>query len=200
MWVGPSDRGKGKGRGPGGPRPALMSLAWSLLLLVLEPGEEHLLGALGGLKVVLEDAVEEVHQFLVALLLSVLDVGLQGLDIVGRMVEHGDEVVVLIFGLPGCFGHLPSRGWVAWPTPYPYPAAPQTRRVLEPEGPLTPHFGGLPHGELRGTPLLRRTVDRAAKLEGLAPLCPPVQPVSYQEHHGGDDDHLEDALDVMPPD
>ena len=86
-----------------------------------------------------------------------LDVGLQGLDVVGRMVEHGDEVVVLVLGLPGLFGHLPSRGWVAWPTPYPNPAAPQTRRVPEPEGSLTPYFGGLPHGEVRRTSLPPRT-------------------------------------------
>jgi hypothetical protein len=43
-------------------------------LLVLEPGDEHLLGLLGGLEVVLQDAPEEVHQLLVALLLGVLDV------------------------------------------------------------------------------------------------------------------------------
>src|SRR4028118_1926960 len=155
--------GSGQREGPGPRRTTARSCGLgleSLLLLVLEAGHEHLLGALGGLKVVLEDASEEVHQLLVALLLGVLYVGLQGLYVVGRMVEHGDEVVVLVLGLPGRFGHLPSRGWVAWPTPYPYPAAPQTRRVPEPEGSLTLYFGGLPHGELRGIALPRTPVNR----------------------------------------
>src|SRR4028118_2356506 len=146
--------GSGQREGPGPRRTTARSCGLgleSLLLLVLEAGHEHLLGALGGLKVVLEDAAEEVHQLLVALLLGVLYVGLQGLYVVGRMVEHGDEVVVLVFGLPGRFGHLPSRGWVAWPTPYPYPAAPQTRRVLEPEGP--------PQGEFRRTTLPRTRMN-----------------------------------------
>jgi hypothetical protein len=82
-------------------------------LLVLEPGDEHLLGPLGGLQVVLRDASEEIDQLLVAILLRVLDVGLQRLDVVGGVVEHGEEVVVLVLGLPGRFGHLLSSGWVA---------------------------------------------------------------------------------------
>src|SRR3712207_9549009 len=80
------------------PRPA-GKRAGLLLLLALEARHKHLLGPLGGSKVVLEDAVEERHQFLVALLLSVLDVGLQRLDVVRRLVEHADEVVVLILRL-----------------------------------------------------------------------------------------------------
>src|SRR5215213_4516555 len=77
-----------------------------LLLLALEAGNEHLLGPLGRPEVVLQNAVEELHQFLVALLLGVLDVGLQGLRVIRGLVEHGDEVVVLVLGLPGQVGHL----------------------------------------------------------------------------------------------
>ncbi len=58
-------------------------MALLLLLLALEAGNEHLLGPLGGPQVVLQDAVKELHQLLVALLLGVLDVGLEGLDVVG---------------------------------------------------------------------------------------------------------------------
>src|SRR3712207_8821482 len=46
------------------PRPA-GKRAGLLLLLALEARHKHLLGPLGGSKVVLEDAVEERHQFLV---------------------------------------------------------------------------------------------------------------------------------------
>jgi hypothetical protein len=39
----------------------------SLLLLALKAGDEHLLGPLGGLQVVLQHGVEELHELLVAL-------------------------------------------------------------------------------------------------------------------------------------
>jgi hypothetical protein len=58
-------------------RPGPAVGAYALLLLVLQAGNEHLLGLLGRLEVVLEDAPEEVRQLLVALLLGVLNVGLQ---------------------------------------------------------------------------------------------------------------------------
>ena len=38
-----------------------------LLLLALEAWDEHLLGPLGSLQVVLEDPAEEIHELLVAL-------------------------------------------------------------------------------------------------------------------------------------
>ncbi|HZF57072.1 MAG TPA: hypothetical protein VEZ19_01200 [Rubrobacter sp.] len=62
--------------GPGPRRTPATRARPSLLLLVLEPGDEHLLGPLGGLQVVLQDAPEEIDQLLVAILLGVLDVGL----------------------------------------------------------------------------------------------------------------------------
>jgi hypothetical protein len=51
-------------------------------LLALEAGNEHLLGPLGSLQIVLEYAAEEINQLLVALRLSVLDVALQRLYVV----------------------------------------------------------------------------------------------------------------------
>src|SRR4028118_1588803 len=63
-------------------------------------------------------------------------------------------------------------GCLAWPTPYPNPAAPQTRGVSEPEGPLPPYFGGLSHGELRRTPLPRTRVDRGNKEKVGTPQTP----------------------------
>ena len=77
-------------------------------MFALEAGHQHLFGPLGGPEVVLQDALEEIHQLLIALRLGVLDVGLQGLDVVGGLLEHGDEVVVLVLGLPRVFGHLAS--------------------------------------------------------------------------------------------
>ena len=58
-------------------------MAILLLLLALEAGNEHLDGPLCRTKVVLQDAAEELDQFLVTLLLGVLDVGLERLDVVG---------------------------------------------------------------------------------------------------------------------
>jgi hypothetical protein len=43
-----------------------------LLLLALQTGDEHLFGPLGRAKVILQDTVEEIHELLVTLLLSVL--------------------------------------------------------------------------------------------------------------------------------
>src|SRR5215204_4242105 len=77
----------------------------SLLLLSLEAGYEHLLGPLGSLQVVLQHTAEEIYELLVALRLSVLDVGLQGLHVILGLVEHGNEVIVFVLGLPRCFGH-----------------------------------------------------------------------------------------------
>jgi hypothetical protein len=59
-------------------------------LLALEAGDEHLLGPLCRTKVVLQDAAEELDQFLVTLRLGVLDVALQGLDVVGGVVEYSN--------------------------------------------------------------------------------------------------------------
>src|SRR5215212_1754477 len=87
------------------PKP-VRSSAPVLLLLVLQTGDEHLLGPLGCAKVILEDAVEELHELLVALLLGILDEGLQRLGVIGGLVEHAYEVVVLVLGLPGCLCHL----------------------------------------------------------------------------------------------
>src|SRR5918995_6028566 len=75
-------------------RPEPVSSTAVLLLLALEARDEPLLGPLRGLQVVLEDPAEELHQFLVALLLGVLDEGLQRLGVVRRLVEHRDKVVV----------------------------------------------------------------------------------------------------------
>src|ERR687893_2821509 len=119
-----------------------MGLAWGLLLFVLEAGDEHLLGPLGGLQVVLQDAPEEVHQLLIAILLGVLDVGLQRLHVVGGVVEHGDEVVVLVLWLPRRFGHLPSRRWVALLGSPRTRARPSRKRggARNPEAPLMANF------------------------------------------------------------
>ena len=97
-------------KGRPGPRsiPARPCAPGLLLLFVLEAGDEHLLGPLGGRQVILEDPIKELHEFLVALRLGVLDVGPQRLDVVRGVVEHGDEVVVFVLGLPGRFGHLSS--------------------------------------------------------------------------------------------
>jgi hypothetical protein len=73
-------------------------VALLLLLLALEAGNEHLLGPLCRTKVVLQDPAEELDQFLDTLRLGVLDVGLQRLNVVGGLVEHGDQVVVLVLG------------------------------------------------------------------------------------------------------
>ena len=77
-------------------------------MLALEARDEHLLGPLGGPEVVLQDAVEELHKLLLALRLGVLDICLQRLDVVRGVVEHADEVVILVLGLPGRFGHFVS--------------------------------------------------------------------------------------------
>src|SRR5215212_8803504 len=79
--------------------PARHSTPLVLLLLALQAGNEHLLGPLGSLQVVLKHGVEEFHELLVTLRLGVLNVGLQGLYVVRGLVEHGDEVVVLVLGL-----------------------------------------------------------------------------------------------------
>src|SRR5918998_3804597 len=53
-----------------------------LLLLALEAGNEHLLGPLGSLQVILEHGAEEIHELLVALRLSILDVSLERLYVI----------------------------------------------------------------------------------------------------------------------
>jgi hypothetical protein len=55
---------------------------------------------------ILKDAFEEHDQFLVALLLGVLDADLERLDVLRGAVEHAGEVVVLILGVPRQVGHL----------------------------------------------------------------------------------------------
>jgi hypothetical protein len=54
----------------------------ALLLLALEAGNEHLLGPLGGLQVVLQHGIEELNELLVALGLGILDVALKRLYVV----------------------------------------------------------------------------------------------------------------------
>src|SRR5215208_968028 len=93
--------GSAKGlRAPNAPAPQN-----ALLLLALEAGDKHLLGPLGCLQVVLQHTAEELHQLLVTLSFGILDVGLKRLYVIRGLVEHGDEVVVLILRLPRCFGH-----------------------------------------------------------------------------------------------
>lgn len=72
--------------------PTQKKVAGLLFLLALEAGDEYLLGPLCRTKVVLQEAAEELDQFLVTLRLGVLDVALQGRDVVGGVVEHSDEV------------------------------------------------------------------------------------------------------------
>jgi hypothetical protein len=55
-------------------------------LLALEAGDEHLLGPLGGRQIALEHSAEEIYELLVALRLSVLDVGLQRLYVIRGLV------------------------------------------------------------------------------------------------------------------
>src|SRR5215216_1647236 len=86
--------------------PDLVRCPCSLLLLALEAGDEHLFGPLCSLQIVLEHSVEERYELLVALGFGILDVGLERLYVIRGLVEHRDEVVVLILGLPGEVGHL----------------------------------------------------------------------------------------------
>src|SRR5699024_8516707 len=63
----------------------------------LETLEEHLLALFAGSAVVLLDPGEPVGEFVIALLSSILDVGLEGPHIAQRGFDGPDEVVVLVF-------------------------------------------------------------------------------------------------------
>ncbi len=77
----------------------LLPISGRLLLLLLQSGYEHLFCPLVCFQVVIENPVEEFLQLLVALLLGILDVALERFDVLRRLVKHGDQVVVLVFGL-----------------------------------------------------------------------------------------------------
>src|SRR5699024_6739378 len=63
----------------------------------LETLEEHLLALFAGSAVVLLDPGEPVGEFVIALLSSILDVGLEGPHIAQRGFDGPDEVVDLVF-------------------------------------------------------------------------------------------------------
>src|SRR5215210_6344506 len=63
---------------------------------------------LGCLQVVLENPVEELHELLVTLLLGVLNIALERFGVLRGLIECAYQVVVLIFGLSRCVGHLVS--------------------------------------------------------------------------------------------
>src|SRR5699024_830767 len=63
----------------------------------LETLEEHLLALFAGSAVVLLDPGEPVGEFVIALLSSILDVGLEGPHIAQRGFDGPNEVVVLVF-------------------------------------------------------------------------------------------------------
>ena len=89
----------------------LLPISGRLLLLLLQSGHEHLFCPLVCFQVVLENPVEEFHQLLFALPLSILNVALERFDVLRRLVEHGYQVVVLVFGLSRRVGHLVSLRW-----------------------------------------------------------------------------------------
>src|SRR5215210_345548 len=103
--------GSSTAEAPPGERPRPLRPPVLLLLLLLQSGYEHLFCPLVCFQVVFENPVEEFHQLLVALLLGILNVALERFDILRRLVKHGNQIVVLVLGLSGCFGHLVSLRW-----------------------------------------------------------------------------------------